>query len=62
MNCQITHFLLIAKYFCESDVIFLERMFGPWPGIISNYGCGTFSRNLIQWDYMAHTINPLGKY
>ena len=22
-------------------------MFGPWPGIISNYGCGTFPRNRI---------------
>ena len=44
---QITLFLLIAKYFCGGDVIFLERMFGPWPGIISNYGCGTFRRNLI---------------
>ena len=32
----ITHFLLIAKYFnfveMTFNVIFLERMSGPWPG------------------------------
>ena len=37
----------MPKYFCGGDVIFLERMSGPWPGIISNYGGGTFPRNLI---------------
>ena len=41
-------------------VIFLERMFGPCPGIISNYGCGTFPRNLIiaSGPYLSYDVGP----
>ena len=31
-------------------------MFGPWPGIISNYGCGTFPHNLIIGSGLYNTV------